>query len=113
MTKEIFVFGSNREGRHGKGAALTARLQHGAIYGQARGLQGNSFGIVTKELRKGIPPVSLQEIKEQVQIFLKFAELNPDLQFNITKIGCGLAGFNWETQIKPLFNNMPNNCKFI
>ena len=30
--REIFVFGSNTEGKHGKGAALEARLKHGAIY---------------------------------------------------------------------------------
>ena len=46
----IFVFGSNTEGRHGAGAALYARQHHGAIYGQARGLQGNSYAIVTKDL---------------------------------------------------------------
>ena len=48
---EVFVFGSNKQGRHGKGAALTARTKFGAIYGQARGLQGQSYAIVTKELR--------------------------------------------------------------
>lgn len=37
---EIFVFGSNMAGRHGKGAALYARLNHGAVYGQGIGLQG-------------------------------------------------------------------------
>ena len=50
--RTIFVFGSNREGRHGKGAAKTARDSYGAVYGQAKGLQGNAYAIVTKELRK-------------------------------------------------------------
>jgi hypothetical protein len=35
--KEIFVFGSNLAGRHGKGAALAAVKEHGAIYGQGKG----------------------------------------------------------------------------
>lgn len=30
----VFVFGSNLAGRHGKGAALWARLHRGAIYGR-------------------------------------------------------------------------------
>jgi hypothetical protein len=30
---QIFVFGSNTQGRHGKGAALLARNKFGAIYG--------------------------------------------------------------------------------
>jgi len=37
---EVFVFGSNESGRHGKGAAKTA-LGWGAKWGQAEGLQGN------------------------------------------------------------------------
>jgi len=45
----IFVFGSNRAGRHGNGAALAARRQHGAIYGQGEGLQGQSYAIPTKD----------------------------------------------------------------
>ena len=35
----IFVFGSNLEGRHGLGAAKTAREKFGAIYGCPEGLQ--------------------------------------------------------------------------
>lgn len=49
---QIFVFGSNPEGRHGKGAAKIA-LNYGAKYGQGRGLQGNAYGLVTKNLRPG------------------------------------------------------------
>ena len=45
----IFVFGSNLAGRHGKGAALFAKQNHGAIYGQNMGLQRNSYAIPTKE----------------------------------------------------------------
>jgi hypothetical protein len=30
---QIFVFGSNTQGRHGKGAALMARYKFGAVYG--------------------------------------------------------------------------------
>ena len=33
-TTSIFVFGSNLAGRHGKGAALFAIQNHGAIYNQ-------------------------------------------------------------------------------
>lgn len=40
----VFVFGSNQSGRHGKGAAKTA-LTWGAIWGQAEGLQGRTYGV--------------------------------------------------------------------
>lgn len=49
----IFVFGSNTEGRHGLGAALIARNKFGAKYGQARGLMGSCYGLVTKNLTEG------------------------------------------------------------
>lgn len=107
--KQIFVFGSNREGRHGKGAAYTALKKYNAVYGQSKGLQGNSYGIITKELRSNFPKVTLQEIQEQVDSFLKFATERQELEFLITKIGCGLAGFK-EEEIRPLFNSVPKNC---
>lgn len=108
MTRIIFVFGSNREGRHGKGAALEARLNWGAAYWQPEGLQGNSYAIVTKELRRGkdFPPVTLEEVAEGVARFLKFAQGKPSWRFLVTPIGCGLAGFSPE-QIGPLFRDAP------
>ena len=48
----IFVFGSNPEGRHGMGAAKAA-MQWGAKYGVGRGLQGQTYALVTKNLTKG------------------------------------------------------------
>lgn len=108
MSRIIWVFGSNTEGRHGAGAARFAKLYHGAIYGQAEGLQGSSYGIVTKELRKGEPKVTLKEIGDGVAKFLKFAEEHQELKFEVTEIGCGLAGFRTE-EIAPLFEGYPRN----
>lgn len=108
--RTIFVFGSNREGRHGAGAAASARLYHGAIYGQAEGLQGNSYAIVTKELRPGYPHVSLAEIAAGVNRFLAFATERTDLRFRLTPIGCGLAGYK-VSQIAPLFADAPPNVE--
>lgn len=108
MRKVIFVFGSNRQGIHGAGAAREALEYWGAIYGQAKGLQGNSYAIVTKELRKNEPPVSLEEVRVEVDIFIDFAKSRPDYLFTVTAIGCGLAGFTPE-QIAPLFEGCPEN----
>ena len=108
MQRRIFVFGSNRQGRHGKGAALEAKLRHGAVYGQAEGLQGNAYAIVTKELRPGYPAVTLTEVATGVTRFLQFAEAHPELEFHVTPIGCGLAGFT-PAQIAPLFQGHPVN----
>jgi hypothetical protein len=99
---EIFVFGSNTQSRHGKGAALTARTKFGAIYGKARGLQGQSYAIVTKELRKTHDPVTLEEVKNEVYTFIQFAKDNKNLTFYVVEIGCNLASFTPE-EIAPLF----------
>lgn len=103
---EIFVFGSNRAGRHGKGAALVAVKEHGAIYGRGFGLQGNSFAIPTKGFRLEV--LSLDSIASYVKQFVKFAVDHPNLTFRLTPIGCGLTGYRTE-QIAPMFKNAPAN----
>lgn len=105
---KIFVFGSNLAGRHGKGAALHARLHHGAVYGQGEGLQGASYGIPTKDGR--IKTLPLERIQEAVTRFQAFAHAHPELTFEVTAVGCGLAGYSPE-QIAPFFAESPANCE--
>jgi hypothetical protein len=107
MKNEIFVFGSNLAGRHGKGAALTAFRQYGAVYGQGHGLQGNSYAIPTKD--ENIKTLPLPKIKKYVEQFIRFAKLNPEMQFKVTAVGTGLAGYN-EADIAPMFTEAPDNC---
>lgn len=103
---EIFVFGSNLAGRHGKGAALAARREHGAIYGQGEGLQGQSYAIPTKDA--AIRTLPLDVIRLHVSRFLNVARYRPDLTFRLTPVGCGLAGYKFE-QIAPMFELAPAN----
>jgi hypothetical protein len=103
---DIFVFGSNLAGRHGKGAALWARRQHGAINGRGEGLQGHSYAIPTKDAE--LKTLPLEMIVGHVDRFLDFARMRPDLRFTLTPIGCGLAGYKPE-QIAPMFAAAPPN----
>lgn len=48
---EIFVFGSNVEGMHNGGAAYYALQHFGAKFGQAEGIQGQSYAIPTDGIR--------------------------------------------------------------
>lgn len=111
----IFVFGSNLGGRHGKGAALAAFRSYGAVYGRGEGLWGRSYAIPTKDSK--LRPLHLDEIRRHVYEFTCFAKHyhlpNPDHHtFQITRIGCGLAGFKDE-EIAPLFQHAPSmNCFF-
>jgi hypothetical protein len=52
----------------------------------------------------------LNVITEFVNRFLIFAKENPNLEFMVTRIGCGLAGF-YEYEIAPMFKDAPPNCK--
>ena len=92
---EIFVFGSNLSGMHGGGAARLAYQKFGAIWGQGVGLQGQSYGIPT--MQGGV-----HTIKPYVDEFIEFAKTHPQLNFLVTEIGCGIAGFSVE-EIAPLF----------
>lgn len=113
----VFVFGSNTEGRHGLGAAKDAKDMFGAVQGQAEGLQGKSYAIVTKNLTSGVEmfgrkitktgerSVERFEIREQLEDLMQFAENNPDKKFYITKLGSSLAGYSVE-EIKNLFETI-------
>ena len=92
---EIFVFGSNLSGMHGGGAAYVALRKFGAIMGQGVGLQGQSYGIPT--MQGGV-----ETIRPYVDEFIEFAKGHPELTFLVTRIGCGIAGFD-DAEIAPLF----------
>lgn len=94
---QIFVFGSNTQGRHGKGAALWAKEHAGAIYGQARGLQGQSYAIITKDLTKKYQPsISPFEIIMQVDELYDYAKVNRNKEFLIAYRG-GVTNLNGYT----------------
>lgn len=92
---EVFVFGSNLAGMHGGGAARVAMQRFGAVWGQGVGLQGQSYAIPT--MQGGV-----ETIKPYVDEFITFARLHPELCFYVTRIGCGIAGFQ-DCEIAPLF----------
>lgn len=97
---EIFVFGSNLAGRHGKGTALQAKNKFGAVYGVGYGRTGQCYAIPTKDEQLRVLPI--QHIAKSVGQFIIFAEQQPELTFLVTEIGCGLAGYKPD-QIAPLF----------
>lgn len=105
--KKIFVFGSNTAGRHGLGAALFARQNHGAVYGQGAGLQGSSYAIPTKD--QDLRTLPLEVVAKYVKAFLEFARNHPELEFEVTRVGCGLAGYK-DKDVGPLFSGAPDNC---
>ena len=110
LKRQIFVFGSNKAGRHGKGAAKYALENHGAIYGLGWAMQGDCYAIPTKGYKLEVLP--LYEIERYVEGFLRFANSphGKELEFNVTPIGCGLAGYSPE-DIAPFFKGAPSHVK--
>lgn len=92
---EVFVFGSNLEGQHGGGAALTAYKRFGAVWGKGVGHYGQTYGIPT--MHGGV-----EAVRPYVDEFLRYAAAHPELRFLVTRIGCGIAGFR-DSDIAPLF----------
>jgi hypothetical protein len=97
---EVFVFGSNAQGAHGGGAARFAYDRFGAVWGQAEGLQGQSYGIDTMSG----PAV----FEAQAGRFLEFARDHPELRFLVTEVGCGIAGYTPD-EVAGFFRGAPDN----
>lgn len=115
---QIFVFGSNTEGRHGKGSALFAKQKCGAIYGQSSGLQGNSYAIITKDLRKKIhPSISKEFIIEQIFELYEYAMSDDGQKYDFIVAYSGiqenLNGYsNQEMADMFSYYSIPNNIVF-
>ena len=90
LPNQIFVFGSNTLGYHTGGASGMARKKFGAVWGQAEGLQGQSYAIPV-DFGKGIRKDT--EVKASVERFIAFARENEKLFFFVTRVGCGLGGY--------------------
>jgi len=105
----IFVFGSNLSGRHGRGSALRAREHHGAVSGKGVGLQGTSYAIPTKD--HALRALPLEQIAHYVKRFIEFAREHSEMTFQVTRVGCGVAGYSDE-KMAPLFAGAPKNCHF-
>lgn len=105
----IFVFGSNRSGIHGAGAARLAAVHKGAEYGVGEGPTGACYALPTKGYN--ITPITLYEVNDHVQNFIAYAREHDHQDFQVTQVGCGLGGFTKE-EIAPLFEFAPLNCYF-
>jgi hypothetical protein len=113
---EIFVFGSNTEGRHGRGAAAVAKQLFGAKNGQTMGLMGQSYGVVTKDLTKNRhPSISMHFIKDQIKTLYKYADNNTHMSFYVAYSAKDpfLSGFTAQ-QLADMFSvvEIPDNIVF-
>jgi hypothetical protein len=107
---EVFVFGSNLSGIHGKGAAKTAK-KWGAKNGEGEGLFGKTYALPTvKEKIRGT--LSLSKIAHHIEVFGECVRANPDKVFLVTEVGCGLAGLKVE-DVAPLFKGLAKEPNIV
>jgi hypothetical protein len=79
-------------------------------HGPGKGAAGSSYAIPTKD--HNLYTLDPREIKVYVREFLDFADSPPGrkLQFFVTRIGCGLAGYKDE-DIAPMFKGAGKNVE--
>jgi hypothetical protein len=126
---DVLIFGSNPEGRHGLGLAQIALRHFGAKYGKGRGLHGNSYALVTKNLRKnftevlkdgtelrytsaGYSSVKVRWIADNLREMLEVVKANPHrtFYFPYTRNANNLNGISSSRLITTLINSgIPTN----
>jgi hypothetical protein len=104
----IFTFGSNLAGIHGAGAARDARVFWDAQAGVGEGHTGEAYALPTCDVpgRRR----TLKDIASSIARFRAYAEQHPELTFYVTRIGCGIAGYD-DSDIAPLFDGAPSNVQ--
>lgn len=89
------------------------RIGKWAVYGVARGFQigkeGKSYAIQTivkPGLKRSTP---LEEIKEQLLAMFEYAKSTPELDFLMTPVGAGLAGYT-NKEMKALWDEIKDKA---
>ena len=117
LPAQVFVFGSNLMGDHMGGAAKFAYERRGASTGLGQGLAERWSSVDRMDVRSyALPtmamlgvPLTLEGVRAAVTLFKVFAYIREDLEFFVTPVGCGIAGFKHE-DIAPMFADAPMNC---
>ena len=103
----IFVFGSNFLGIHGAGSALAAKRRG---FPQGVGVEYDSksqcYALPTCYAPR--KPLDLLRIQCYSDQLIEFAEMHSEIQFQVTRVGCGYAGFLDEIMAITFFSAPPN-----
>lgn len=114
----VFCYGANIDFIHGAGTALIAKKEFGAKVGKGhRCLVGNSWGIVTTDLKLDYRPSSANSyVIEEIKALYDYAYNKPEKDFYIAYTNFttfNLSGFtNQELADMFSYNKIPNNVIF-
>lgn len=101
---EVFVFGSNLNGNHYGGAARIAYERFGAEWGVGEGYTGQSYALPT--LNEDMERVTIEELEDSFAKMINYADDNRQLTFFVTKVGCGIAGWDIEEVREAFWNGV-------
>lgn len=82
---QIFVFGSNADGKHAGGAAKQAFEHFGAEWGVGEGVTGQCYAVDTMS--------GVEKLTNGLEDFLRYAKKHQSKEFLLTKVGQGIAGY--------------------
>ena len=103
---EVIIFGSNLAGAHAGGAARQAHKDFGAEWGVFEGMIGKTYAFPT--LDSDYNKLTVDQLESSRDRLYETANQNPDKTFLLTKVGCGIAGFE-ESEMRALFRYPPSN----
>jgi hypothetical protein len=103
----VWVFESNTEGRHERGAPMVAVKCHGAEQANSSGRMGNSYAITTRDGDNNLLDWAL--IKDSIGKFRDYTAAHPDLRFRILP---SLHNKTEQEHVRfiDLLRNVPSNC---
>ena len=109
---EVFVYGTDMNGRRVGRAEQLAQAKFGAQPGQA----GPQFGPQGQCYAIPVDVNNLQKMQPYVDEFIDYVKEHPDNRFLITRLGCGNGLIDYrDNRIAPLFGELyplPNGCIF-
>lgn len=104
----VWVFASDRAGRHAKGSAKIAKVNFGARYGDASGPTGRAYAIPTTARDASSLPV--EEVISAVATFCQYAKDHPKIRFYVTRIRSDAMTSTDEAEVARAFAQAPQNC---
>jgi len=107
-TDAIWVFESNLDGCHTRGAAALAVKCRGAEEGKCSGAAGSSYAILTRDGENEL--LSWDDIENHVRTFRTYAEAHPNQTFRILPSPHGKSEQE-HARFADLFRNAPANCE--
>lgn len=107
---QIIVVGTNMNGEHLGGAAAQAHRSFGLEWGVVEGISGHTYAFptLTKNMKQFLPTM----LRNPADRLKRYATSNPDIEFLLTPVGTGIAGYPKEV-IEELFRSLPENIKKV